>query len=398
MRKFLIPLALFLSFGSNLAAGTTTDEFDVSPGETVEFDLDTGGDIEVVGGAGNTATVTIRIEGRNAEGVEATSRRTANGIEIHTRDRGGNGWGRDVKITVKVPTRFDVDLDSMGGDVELRDLEGNFEGRTMGGDIVLRSLNGKAKLTTMGGDIDVNDSDLDGKVSTMGGDVNFDNVAGSIDGSTMGGDVTRTNDRRSGSGSASAVKIDSFGGDIKVDQAPNGAEVETMGGDIRVASVDNFLKATTMGGDIDVRAATGETEVLTMGGDITFDSFDGDLEATTMGGDIEVTVDGYATAGSHDIELESMGGDLTVILPADFSARFDIELVKLRKREEKARIDSDFDLDIDEPADWSPRGSGRDGRRYGDSHKIIRATGVTGGGEHLVRLKTINGVIRIVRR
>ena len=135
-----------------------------------------------------------------------------------------------------------------------------------------------------------------------------------------------------------------------------------------------------------------------MGGDIEVKSFDGQIQATTMGGDVELNVVGTKEAGGHDIELNSMGGNLTLALPSGFSGRFEIELVKLRKNENKARIDSDFALDIDEPAEWTSGNKRTNGHRYGSDYKIIHASGSVGGGSHLVKLKTINGVIRIERR
>jgi DUF4097 and DUF4098 domain-containing protein YvlB len=171
-----------------------------------------------------------------------------------------------------------------------------------------------------------------------------------------------------------------------------------MGGDIQVKMAGKFLKAHTMGGDVRVEKARGDTDLTTMGGDVSVGDFDGKVKATTMGGDIDVQVVGTAEAGSHDIQLESMSGDLTLGLPANFSGRFEIELVKLRRDEHKSRIESDFPLDIDEPSEWSRAGDRVGGRRFDDAYKIIRATGSIGGGQHLVRLETINGVIRVKKR
>ncbi len=398
MRKlWLIPITWVCFFAGMAIAETSTQELPASPGEKLVFDLKNGGDIEVIGWDREGASVTTEIEGRDADSAQVEVQRTAKGIRISSpSSRGHRRY--DLLVRVQVPRRYDVEIGTSGGDVKLQNLEGSFDGETMGGDVRLESLAGEASIGTMGGDIEVRSSTLDGKVSTMGGDIDLDDVEGNLDASTMGGDITERNVRRSGGSDGEPVRVSSHGGDVEVDTAPAGANVKTMGGDIEVRSVDQFLTAVTMGGDISVDRATGDADVTTMGGDIEFESFDGGLKAKTMGGDIEVNVvSSSAAADSHDIHLDSMGGDLILTLPADFSGRFEIELVKMRKRPDQARIESDFPLDIDEPAEWTEARFGKAGK-YGGDYKIITATGTTGGGSHLVKLKTSDGVIRIRRQ
>ncbi|MCZ6507164.1 MAG: DUF4097 family beta strand repeat-containing protein [Acidobacteria bacterium] len=396
MRKLWIAAVLpFLVLGA--VAAQTTQELAASSGETLTFELNSGGDIEVIGWDREGAAITTEITGRDADKLQVRVERTADGIKVTTPQQNGRGWRANLKVRAQVPRRFDVKISTMGGDVKLEKLEGSFSGQTMGGDMTFRQLTGNARVSTMGGDIRVSDSELDGKVSTMGGDVLFEDLTGNLDGSTMGGDIIQRNVRRTGGAGGKAVEVKSHGGDVEVDTAPAGANVSTMGGDIHVRSVAEFLKATTMGGDVIVQEASGDVKITTMGGDIEVQSFDGQIEATTMGGDVELNVVGTDAAGGHDIELNSMSGNLTLALPSNFSGRFEIELVNLRKHENKARIDSDFALDIDEPAEWTSGNKRTNGRRYGGDYKIIRASGSVGGGSHLVKLKTINGVIRIER-
>jgi len=413
MRKLWFTPLLALLFSASTLAVTNTKNLAASPGETLTFDLQLGGDIDVIGWDGEGAEITAEITGRDASQVHLSVERTASGIRVTTprvahdkylsysdgeeiKDhRPGRHTRVSVVIKAKVPHRYSVKIKTMGGDVRLRELEGEFTGETMGGDITLGSLTGQARVTTMGGDITVRDSTLDGKVRTMGGDVKLDNLDGNLDASTMGGDVIQNDVRRTTGRGAEKVTVSSHGGDVVVDTAPAGADVKTMGGDIRVRSVDEFLKAVTMGGDITIQQATGETEITTMGGDIEVESFDGQIQATTMGGDVEVNVVSDTAPGGHDIELNSMGGDIRLALPAGFSGRFEIELVKLRKKEDGSRIESDIALDVNEPSEWTP-GNVRNGdQKYSSAYKIITATGSVGGGDNLVKLKTVNGVIRI---
>ena len=69
-------------------------------------------------------------------------------------------------------------------------------GETMGGDIDLRDVRGEARLETMGGSISLIDAEMEGSIKTMGGSVLFENVVGNIKGSSMGGNVRYKNVRR----------------------------------------------------------------------------------------------------------------------------------------------------------------------------------------------------------
>lgn len=389
-RLRILPALTLIALSASLlvAAGR---EMAATPGDTLTFDLRTGGDIEVTGWNRDTAVITPEITGRDADRITVDIAPTSSGIKVATRSSGHN-VSASVKFKAQVPRNYSVDIRTMGGDVQLDQLEGDFEGETMGGDIVLKELVGEVDLKTMGGDVSVRDSRLDGNVHTMGGDVHLDTVQGNLDASTMGGDVIQRNVRAH---EGRAVKVRSHGGDVAVDTAPAGADVHTMGGDITVQSADQFLKAKTMGGDIVVRRATGEADLHTMGGDIEVDSFDGEMRAVTMGGDVEVHVDSSSAGSGHDIDIESMGGDLTLHLPRNFSARFEIEVIKLKKRPDDAGITTDLAIQVNEPATWTPRGTRTNGHKYGSDYKVLTGTGSVNGGQHLVRLKTINGMVRI---
>ena len=71
MKSVLAACALALSL-----AGTGLAEewkFDVQPGERLEIDLETGGSIEVRGGAGHQVRVVAEVRGRDAETVRVTT-------------------------------------------------------------------------------------------------------------------------------------------------------------------------------------------------------------------------------------------------------------------------------------------------------------------------------------
>ncbi len=364
-----MPLALILLLGITTAFSqdfVTKKEFNVKPGQLLDIRLEAGGTLEVEGWDKNVVSVDMEILRGDPESQRIDMKQTSRGVAVTTYTK---GWGRrsrgSIRLTVKVPRRFDLEFDSMGGDLILRGVEGDFEGRTMGGNLDLRDLKGQVDLETMGGSITIRDAVLDGRAHTMGGRVHFEDVGGSIKGSSMGGDVVYRN--RDTEGTFEAIKISTMGGDINLDEAPAGAEVKTMGGDIRVRSAKKYLQAKTMGGDIEV------------------DALDGKIKATTMGGNIDLTMVGDTKVGEHHINLVSKGGDITVYVPKEMAMDIDIVLEYTRKGRRSYSITSDFDLKIKEDEEWR--------FSWGDARKTIRATGKTGNAAHRVTIETVNGNI-----
>jgi hypothetical protein len=126
----------------------------------------------------------------------------------------------------------------------------------------------------------------------------------------------------------------------------------------------------------------------TVNGSITAESLDGDVEAHTVNGRIEVSTNGFvqattvngsirASLGRADwtgsLEFETVNGSITVELPDGVGA-------DVTARTLNGGIDTDFPLTI----------SGRFSSR--------RLTGTIGGGGRRMRLETINGAVRILRR
>ena len=202
---------ILLSIMSLAAPGTDqiVKEFDAVAGGLLQIDLETGGEVEITGWDRNQVRVEAEARGRDqAPGI--TINRTDRGVEVKVefpenrrRDFKGQHTQR-VHIVVKVPLRFDLQVESMGGDITIDGVEGDIEGETMGGELRLSHLKGDLEISTMGGGITLTDSDVDGKVSTMGGPVLLENVTGDVDGSSMGGSVIYKNVRRADGSSTGA--------------------------------------------------------------------------------------------------------------------------------------------------------------------------------------------------
>lgn len=361
MRKSLtVSFLVALAFLAGSAAALER-EIPVRSDGLLEFDLRTGGTITISGWSSQSVQVSADVSGRSADIVDLRVEERDGGVLISSRfteDR--RNTNASIKLDVRVPSFFNLKIETMGGGVTIDGVEGTIEGKTMGGKLNLSNLKGEIDLTTMGGAIKLTNSDLDGRVKTMGGKALVEDVFGDVKVTSMGGEVThRRVTRTNGDSIGEQVNVRTMGGEIDVSDAPLGADVHTMGGDITIGSAAEYVKAKTMGGDIRIKEV------------------DGWVKATTMGGDVDVTV-----VGNHDVELTSMSGEVTLIIPDGANFDIDIELEYTKNSSRNYQIHSDFPIQQHESADWD--------YDHGSPRKTIKGTATAGGANRVV-IRTING-------
>jgi DUF4097 and DUF4098 domain-containing protein YvlB len=368
MKTTLVLILLLITVP--LFATEIRKEFQVQPGKTVDINLKTGGDIEIEGWNKDIVSIQGYLTANHNEDCEIVAEQNAAGVSIRSHYSGDrDDYNVKGEIKLQVPDRFNVQVESMGGDIRIHGVEGDFDGQTMGGALILSELKGKISLDTMGGKIELTNSDLDGNVSTMGGNVLLENVSGNVKGSSMGGKVIKRGKEISSGQNTSEVDISSMGGALNVDSAPHGANLDTMGGNISVRSASDHVRAKTMGGDIQI------------------DSIDGWVRAETYGGDIVVKMTGDPSQGNREIQLTSLSGDIELTVPQNLAMDLDLELAYTHGKEGRYSIKSDFPLKTKESKEWD--------NRDGSPRKYIYGSGTVGSGKNRVRISTINGDIII---
>jgi DUF4097 and DUF4098 domain-containing protein YvlB len=362
MRKILTVTCFIALLVGAAAANTIDRELEARSGGLLELDLETGGTIQIVGWGRETVSVSAQISGKDADIVELNIQQTDNGVLVESDySEKRDTTSSSLVFEVRVPSIYNVKIDSMGGSVAIESVEGDFSGRTMGGALTLTDLKGNLDLTTMGGRVSLTRSDVDGQVTTMGGKALVEDVFGDVEVKSMGGNVVRRRVTRSnGSSIGEQVNITTMGGDIDVPEAPAGADVHTMGGTITIDSAREFVKAKTMGGDIRIKEV------------------DGWVKATTMAGDVSVNL-----SGGHDVKLTSMSGEITLMVPSGVGFDIDIELDYTKNSKRSYQINSDFPLSQQESKNWD--------YDHGSPRKTIRGTGTVNGGGHKIVIHTING-------
>jgi DUF4097 and DUF4098 domain-containing protein YvlB len=183
-----------------------------------------------------------------------------------------------VVFEVEVPTKTRVDVD------------------TSGGSIVLRSLEGEAKLDTSGGSIEVEDHSADVVAHTSGGSITLSRIRGK-------------------------AKIDTSGGGIRAREVAGTLDAETSGGSIELDAVKGDIHAHTSGGGIDIREAGGRVDADTSGGSVQAAFARGNARGGTIessGGGVSVAVD-PSVGLSIDASGNSVHADVPVTVHGDIS-------------------------------------------------------------------------------
>jgi DUF4097 and DUF4098 domain-containing protein YvlB len=213
--------------------------------------------------------------------------------------------------------------------------------------------------------------DIDGDFSTTlpFGDVKLGKVAGAVRIVTYGGEI-RVADAGKG------ADLSTSGGDISIDGVRGNLRAVTHGGEVRVGNVTGDAKLETMGGDVDLKSCGGSVIARTGGGDLRLHRVRGSLHASSGGGDVSCDIVGRETADG--VTISSGAGDVTLVLPANYKANLEIQVSGLD--EESEGIVSEFpEVTIS--------------RRSHSSRET--ATGTLNGGGPKVAIRISSGTVRL---
>lgn len=319
MRRHTNPLAL--AFALLLTTTAFADDvirkgFNVAEGGTLRLDADLG-DVKIVTGGNGVAIEVIR-DARGRKGEERMRehkidfRQSGNDVIITSDDDGDdNGWFQwsddyRVQWNIRVPARYNIDVKTSGGGIDLADIGGTVEARTSGGGIRTGKLSGDATLKTSGGSIRVGGATGELNAHTSGGSIDIGDTTGDVEAKTSGG----------------SISLSRVGGKVVA---------RTSGGGIRVDDALGTVDASTSGGSITAnlsRQPQGDSRLATSGGSVTVNIAGGvnlELDARASGGgvksDVPVLVQGTQDDdslrgrignGGPKLVLRSSGGGIRV--------------------------------------------------------------------------------------
>jgi DUF4097 and DUF4098 domain-containing protein YvlB len=315
MRRHASLALLFLLASTPLVArvdDTIRKGFNVGDGGTLTLKASVG-DVKIVSGGTGVAVEIVR-SARNREKLEELEidlRQSGNDVIIESdwdNDHSLFNWNNnyDVQWNIRVPVRYNVNVRTSGGSIEITDLSGTAELRTSGGNIEGGRLGGPVTAKTSGGSIEI--TSARGKVvaHTSGGSIRMGDVSGGVEAKTSGG----------------SIALARVGGDVYA---------RTSGGGIRIEEASGAVDASTSGGSIVASFAKqpgADSKLHTSGGGMTVSLARGvavDLDARATGGgvssDVPITVQGKQdddslagriNGGGPKLTLRTSGGGIRV--------------------------------------------------------------------------------------
>lgn len=277
-----------------------------------------------------------------------------------------------VDYQVSVPEKFNLDLDTQGGNLKVGNLDGEFRGRTAGGDIASGDVTGPVQVVSAGGDISLGNLGQRVEAHTAGGAIRVKNVKGDAVLETSGGEiVTGVID--------GSVNAETAGGDIVLRGASGPVRAGTAGGQIQIGRCQDSVRAETAGGSIRLHGARGQVVAQTAGGSIDLFRMESAVRAESAAGPIlaEINANRATFAAS---QLVTAVGDVQVFLPPDLPLTIDAAIQQAFGH----KIRSDFPIQIQ-----SDEESFR--------HRSQRAQGPLNGGGKVLRIRAVMGNIEIRR-
>lgn len=374
-KLFLITaVALILSANLMLAEGAPqerTKSFSVSPGGKLSVSINPG---DIMISTWDKNEVVIKIRGLDEEELNGVEMKQ-DGKNVSIVYRSDWGWSSDANFSVTVPSQYNLDLKTTGGNIIVQNnITGGVNSDSQGGELRIGDVNGNVNLNTQGGDVKTGNVSGDLSINTMGGDIRTGSLGGkNIKLSTMGGDVNIVK-------SASGLSVKTYGGDISIGDLGGSSDVKTYGGDISLANVNGNLNLETAGGDISCKSVKGNLKARTGGGDVSLGTVNGSLDVKSGAGDVSA---GLVPAANSTSSISVGNGEITLYLPAN--AKTTVEAVirvqgGWRSEKESYRINSDFQSNE---------------YKSDDARKEIRAVYEINGGGSKVYLNTTNSDIFI---
>ncbi len=244
-------LILAVAIPATASARDFEDSIEARPGGTLRIQLD-GGSVEVETHDEDEVRVDAHAQGMGARSADFEL--TGDGVDVEFRGT-ISGWlgaisgTRKMRVRVRVPERYGLDIRTSGGRLDLEEIEGDVTARTSGGSIEVDEIEGDVDLETSGGSVEASDIRGNLKVRTSGGRIKASEVTGDVDARTSGGPITIHDvrgrlDLRTSGGSIDARFTDDPAGHL-----------ETSGGSIEVeipAGAGTSLDAQTSGGRVEL--------------------------------------------------------------------------------------------------------------------------------------------------
>jgi DUF4097 and DUF4098 domain-containing protein YvlB len=323
MKKNLVNLLVSALFavcvpGAKAEEDVITRTFPAKAGGKLTMNVDRGS-IHVTTSDSDRVQVRITRELKSASTAEAKKvfeqhkielTSTANEVKIEAKapekfSSFRNPFSRlQVDYTIAIPRRFDVNLNTAGGHIEVGDLEGKAVLRSSGGNLTVGLLKGPLKAHTSGGHITLTRVEGDADVDSSGGNLRLGEIDGNLLAHTSGGHITLEKNKGS-------INASTSGGNIEVNDANGPVNARTSGGHVTAhlnAQPASDCSLKTSGGNIEVLLAANlalDVDARTGGGRVNSD-FPGAMNKE------KTRLSAKLNEGGPELILDTSGGNINV--------------------------------------------------------------------------------------
>lgn len=187
--------------------------------------------------------------------------------------------------------------------------------------VIHTSKNVNSDINTVSGDVDVKELTGNQKINTVSGDIDYSHTKGNINLSTVSGDASVNN--VNGIGSFSSVS-----GDMDIAQLAGNTSIQTTSGDISISNINGDAKVNTVSGDVRVATVSGDISTTTTSGDIRIklpSNAGYAVKFSTVSGDMNLNnftlnkmqkskrnISGEIGDGSRKLSSTTVSGDITI--------------------------------------------------------------------------------------
>ena len=257
--SFIISVAFTFTAYGNVYLSSHDDlqlikekSFKILPGKNLYVDLSSG-DVKITYWENEEVYVKIFGDEDAMEKMDFTLEGNDEEVKVIGKKTSAiSSWFSDIdlEIEIKVPSRFNLDVNTAGGDIKCGGITGTVELNTSGGDVWADKFSGNLTASTSGGDIFLFCRDANIIAETSGGDIKLDYEGENkgVDLSTSGGDI-----------------------EIKLSKEFKAAvELSTSGGDVSCSlSMSNIAKSSESRLIADLNGGGEKLLAHTSGGDIS---------------------------------------------------------------------------------------------------------------------------------
>lgn len=257
---FLFLCSSFISANTNIVSNSTNEiihhkSFKISAGNSLVLKTESGDvlitpwendevDIKVIGNERAKERMRFDFTANNNE-VKIIAKKDGSSMNLFSNLK--------LKYEIKVPSSFNIDVSTAGGDIKVGGVNGSVKLNTSGGDIWADRCTGYLNVNTSGGDIKLFTSNTPVNANTSGGDIllEYSGANKGIELKTSGGDIVikvspelKANVEMSTSGG----EVSNSG--IKISNASKMSRTKIIG---EINSGGEKLIAKTSGGDVELK-------------------------------------------------------------------------------------------------------------------------------------------------